>query len=472
VGTLQYPPLKDYNPILNAHMTIIPIIIFLLGWYAYLRRHFDWFLFVATFFITSGYGFVDKEYFIVKPLDFLSVYGIVFCCIEYFHNKHFFSVKWDDIGKIIALILIYQLFEYLITVITKADTPAFAFKVARHSLIFIYYFLLRRIPLYHFERYFRKLYVISLIQGIFFYLQLVGVSGILNGRVDEATSASEITRYANGPRFARFFLLYYLFSNKPIVSKIFNIIFWGGSLLLGQGRTSLIIIALMIVIFVLYKNKVKYYPILIAGAVVAYFVVLPMFEYRSSRGAGSAVDDIKNVITANNITKLDDDGGTFTFRIAMLMERYNYLAQNPEYMLTGVGDIHEDSPNNRFFFKIGTFNKELQYRCVIESGDITWVPILLRYGIIGVGIYLLLLVVWLYKSIKRIRIINNLYIVIASLHSINYMIGTMSQAMFESGSSIFYVLLFIVLSMKGERTVKKLKLLSNERKSYKALYKQ
>ena len=106
----------------------------------------------------------------------------------------------------------------------------------------------------------------------------------------------------------------------------------------------------------------------------------------------------------DNLRRVGDEGGSSIFRMAMLIERIDYLVKNPQYLLFGVGAIHEDSPNcyNRFDFTLGTRNEGRMFgKCLIESGDITWVPVSLRYGLAGVAIHLTILIIIAKLARKR-----------------------------------------------------------------------
>ena len=361
---------------------------------------------------------------------------------------------------IIYLLIAYQSFEILRTLYIGAESLGFIIKVARINIIYLSFFVLRTIPLQAFRRYIKLNLYFCIIQGIFFYLQLLGIN-LLQGRVDEATSTGQITRYANCPAFTLFYIFYCFFCKKNIYSKVFYLCFWGGMLILGQSRGAITVVSLAFVLYYIIKNKLKYYTILVPTAILTIYLVMPMFQYRDEGSRSNFIEDITNIVTAENFTEIENNGGTFTFRIAMLAERFNYLMENPQYMLTGVGCIHEDSPNcyERFDFIVGTENEErINGYCLIESGDITWVPILLRYGLLGAFIYLLFLVYWIISGITYLKYSKNPIYIAASLIGITSTLLTVNTVLFDSYMNTYFLLFYITYIIKYEKRILELTL--------------
>ena len=435
-------------------MFILPIILLIFLFYCWFNRKYEWALIIITFFLTEGYGFMPSSIFIIKSYDYVILFILIISIINYVENKTFFKVKNYNIVYLIYILLAYQLFEIIQTIYTNAESFGNIIKVARINIIFLAFFTLRRIPISAFKKYFKLNLNFCIIQGVFFYLQLLGID-ILQGRVDEATSAGEITRYANYPEFTIFYIFYCFFGKKNVYSKILYTCFWGGMIILGQSRGDIIATSFAFVLYFLMKNQLKYYLILILSTILVFIAVTPMFQYRNNENTQSGfLEDISNIISTEDITEIKNNSGNFTFRIAMLVERLNYLIDNPQYLLPGVGCIHEDSPScyERFDFIIGTINKD-RYNgyCLIESGDITWVPILLRYGIIGVIIYSLFLIYWNALGLKYLKRTHNPIYIATSLIAITTSILTINTVLFDSYIRSYNLLLYITFLIKYEK---------------------
>lgn len=435
-------------------MFILPIILLIFLFYCWFNRKYEWALIIITFFLTEGYGFMPSSIFVIKSYDYVILFILIISIINYIENKAYFKVKQNKIVYLIYILLAYQLFEIIQTFCTNAESFGNIIKVARINIIFLAFFIFRKIPILAFKKYFKLNLYFCIIQGLFFYLQPLGIN-ILQGRVDEATSAGEITRFANYPEFTIFYIFYCFFGKKNMYSKIFYTCFWGGMIILGQSRGDIIATSFAFVLYFLMKNQLKYYLVLVTSAILVFIAVTPMFQYRENENIRSSFyEDVVNIISTENITEIKNDSGNFTFRIAMLIERLNYLKDNPQHLLTGVGCIHEDSPfcYERFDFIIGTVNKD-RYNgyCLIESGDITWVPILLRYGIIGVIIYSLFLIYWNTLGLKYLKRSHNPIYIATSLIAITTSILTINTVLFDSFIRTYNLLLYIIFLIKYEK---------------------
>lgn len=427
-------------------MFIIVLLCFVCAIYAYVKKENALLLTMLSFFMTNGYMFIPSESFIIKANDYTLAIILFITLRELSMNSSYFKTQGDLVAKLIITLLCYQTFEFLYTIITDAESPLYAFKLFRFNIIYLIYFYLRKIKYEDYQKFISINLKLCIVQGIFFYLQPIGITGVLNGRVDEAIYSSQLVRYANYPFWAQFYFIYGFFCRKSFIKKAVMVCFFGGMFLLGMSRGIILMSAAAIISYVLLMHKAKYYTMLLIGLIIGYMVVLPIFKYRDSEGASSkssTIDDILNVVTSNNLSNIENDGGTFTFRIAMLVERWNYLTENPQYLLTGVGLIHEQSPKcyNRFYFILGTKNDGFKHgRCMLESGDITWVPLLIRYGILGIIIYALILSIWIKQSITDYVYMKNPICIATSLMSISITVGSMSNMVFDS-----YINLFIVI---------------------------
>ena len=85
--------------------------------------------------------------------------------------------------------------------------------------------------------------------------------------------------------------------------------------------------------------------------------------------------------------------GNTTFRLFLLLERYNYLKQHPGRYVFGIGNVHEtDFPQ---IFKIG-LRDEYGRITQLDTGDIVWALIILRLGMLGFFLVLLMHLYYLF----------------------------------------------------------------------------
>lgn len=410
-----------------------------------------------TFFFTNGYMLIETNLFGLKPNDFLLFILAVITLQEYLKDRSYFRVKGEKCGRAVWLILIFLFFETVRTIIFGIEEFGFIVKVLRINCLLFLYFYLRKVPIEELERYVKLNLIFCSFQGILFYLQVIGFNGILIGRVEEAQTSTDVSRYCNYPYFAQYYLVYFIVnSNITLIKRILGSLFFGGMLILGMSRGLIMSTALAFTVYFLVQRRMKNVVFIAVGYFVYSLAVAPMLEAREQHDSGSSsiVQDIASVATATDMSNIEIEG-TFAFRIAMLMERWFYLKDRPVEALVGVGSIHEESPHNNFMFSLGTANTAYwANHCQIESGDITWVPILLRYGLIGVSLYLFLLLAWCFQS-YHLLYLNNEYVLTAALLSYSVTVGSLTNMVFDAYHT-FFLTLFCIVYIQRYYKIKKI----------------
>lgn len=398
---------------------LILLFFFLLFIYFYFQNNNGAVFFCLTAIVTNSFGFVDPEGMPIKSTDIVLAFVFFTLIAGYFKNKSYFNAKNDPIALIVLIIIAYLLFNFIGTIALRIESPINALKVVRPFFVYLLYFYVRTLKKKDFLNYVKLVFIASVIQGVFYYLQLFDIN-VLSGRVDEAEATGEITRYANYPAMASFFVLYYVVLQKiSFARKLFIIVFWGMMLILGQMRGVVIALAATLGLFFFLKRKLKYVGYIAIGAIVYQFVVAPMFEYRT-RNKISTMTEIKNVVSdpTNIFTRHlnESSSGSFSFRIAMLTERIIYISHHPQFIPFGVGCIHEESSANNFVFQLGTSNDNLRFGIgMLSSADIAWVGLLMHYGLLGVSLYLLLFYLWARAGLPYVRKSNDSLLITASL---------------------------------------------------------
>ena len=141
------------------------------------------------------------------------------------------------------------------------------------------------------------------------------------------------------------------------------------------------------------KENAKGTPFGIIGLIV--FLVLGdlIFTRFKQADTGSDFKTLTNLNYKNLDIENDNEGGTLTFRILLLIERGEYLLHNPTYTLQGIGMRHEDSPKTQkeFNFILGSLKKKGNEwtKEQISTGDLVWMTPLIKFGFIGIGLYLI-----------------------------------------------------------------------------------
>ena len=402
---------------------------------------------------STGLGFIDTSTAPIKTSDFLIVASIIILVSEYAKNPTFFRLKGDVIGRALIIFISFTILVMIGTIIVGSDTPNFAFRCGRWSITYLLYFYVRTFTFKDLNRFLDLMLVGCVISGIAFYLQPLGID-LLQGRVDEAMSRDEQTRYANTPEFANLFFMQYLVKqNISKGKKVFMLCFFGFMFVLSMWRGAIIMIAVMSAVYLLYNGSKKSIIYLAVSAGVYFAVIAPMFEYRDNQSGGemSTFEEIKLVLSRPadilNIYETEG-GGNYMFRVAMFAERIEYLLNNPKYIPFGVGTIHEDSPNQKHIFALGTQSENNQYgMSMLQSVDIELVTIICLYGFIGLVLYLFVFYKWVGCSLPLLKYSKEPVVLISALSSIGFTISQLNGAFFTTGTGVSQIFILAVTSL-------------------------
>lgn len=433
-------------------MIIVQLIAFLLMLSFYYKRQYAKYLFMISVFFTGFYNIVDVSSSPVKNIDFLNLSTIIVLLCD----KVKYIAKSNLLRKITNILLLFLFLSFLSTILFDKDTFGYAFKVFRGFFPLLLIFVVQKIPQKQVEDFFQLYFYVAFCVGILFYLQMLGVN-ILSGRVVEGFGNS---RFQNYPPFCSFIIAYVYLSNAfSLMKKLFYMAFFFGMLILGQERGMIMGLAFGFVVYTICQKNFKRAVLLAFVGGCAYFAIQPMLAKRSEQGNGGMLSDIQAAFSLKN--SYDFEAGSFAFRTAMLMERAEYLNSHPGDALLGVGMIHEESNHNKFSFRLGTMNSSFKYgRCMIESNDIAWCPILLRFGYIGVMLFFLylLIIVMVCNSLIKSCDNKNVYLDSIMIYMISVLILTFNAGYFERIHEISMLAIFVgyLISIKNDEKVNNL----------------
>ena len=113
------------------------------------------------------------------------------------------------------------------------------------------------------------------------------------------------------------------------------------------------------------------------------------------------------------------EDSSLLFRIAHFFERYMETTETTVGTLWGLGFMAEDSQytENHFNFIIGLSDVQNEKTVQIDTSDIAWSIFIVRYGILGTFIYLLLysyiiLYYWRIKTNFSVSVVLSLFLII------------------------------------------------------------
>ena len=118
--------------------------------------------------------------------------------IAIFRNNKILDWNNGRIWKWVYVYIAFILLEFVLTVITGADSFLYSLKVVRVPLMMVGYFLFVSIPLKDYEKFLRILFAITIIQTFLFFLQYLGINLLADALTNESNSdilGSRILRY-------------------------------------------------------------------------------------------------------------------------------------------------------------------------------------------------------------------------------------------------------------------------------------
>ncbi|MDR1527392.1 MAG: hypothetical protein LBS46_06965 [Dysgonamonadaceae bacterium] len=414
-------------------IVIVAIVLYILGYKV------PAFLFFF-FFLTSGFNLIPEEItqfaFISKGSDyaFLILVGIIFIdilCVKNYIARDDFTKYLIVFGLFLCICILYNKF-----VIQLGWTDII--RTCRYQFFWIAYFVFRSMDHKQLERLLKYLFDITVIISVIYLLQIVLNETFLNKNTLSHVKifGLKIPRYYNQPEMLQFFTILAIYNNphKGILKIITRLILILA--LLGAFHRNLIG-AFFLVICIAYAFKMtrkqKIYLLPVVGFLMLFVISVAGIKFMRLR----TFEDLQYIVSGDlaNIDDIDLEKlqtSSFSFRMAILIERNQYLWEHPKTLLLGAGLIHEDSPQaQQFDFKIGLLDEITGNPTQIDSGDISYSSMTFRLGYIGVALYLLILIylaVFFYKKRNnKYGLVSFLFLImsfVVSFFSSNLLIPT------------------------------------------------
>ncbi len=427
-------------------MIAIYLALFLVTLVLFMRKQYLPFLLCYFGLMTKLFMLDTTEEISIKGEDLCIVANFLLLPAVWKRNREVFAWRNDSITKWIYIYMLFYAAEYLVTTALGWESPLNGLKVIRVSFLMWGYFIFRSIPFETFEQFIAVALRITLLQAFLYFLQFVGINLLADNSLDsERTEEANLNFAWNIPTLTLFYLFFTLKSSFARQVKVVLVMIFFALIFLTFIR-GMIISVIVGLAYYIYKqgDKRKMVPTMV-GFLVVVLLALSVMGKKTDRSTHDTITEQMVEVFTDPASLADNysGSGTFTFRMAMLVERVFYPVDNPEYLLTGVGTMHEDSPQTaaQFNFLIGTLNEDKDGgKCIIESGDITWVPIVLRYGIIGVIIHFMMFVIIIRETRNR----QDWLFVLAPLY-LGGVIRSFDGSFFEDPIQLYLLTLFLAM---------------------------
>jgi hypothetical protein len=367
------------------------------------------------FFLTSGFNLISEETlknsFFSKGMDYAILILVGIVIIDSFCIKNY--LKPD---KLIWLILIFYAFLVLCVFYNKFAVGTSWMEIirtARYNVLWIAYLVFRNLSKEQLFNLLKHLFRITVICAVLYLLQIILNEPILSkaGKSWAELFGMKIPRFYNQPDMLQIFTFMAIYFNpykgkiKIITTTILVLA------LLGAFHRSLVIafIAAVSIGYIIRLPRVKRVTTMTSIAVLSsFFIIFFGYKFANSR----TIKDI-SIVVSGDVANADLDiniddlqNSTFTFRIAHLLEKNQYLIEHPKAMLFGAGLMTEDSKltDLMFDFAVGLVEKSTEKITQLDTGDISYSILFLRYGYLGTLLNLMLygfLMVYFYLNRKN-----------------------------------------------------------------------
>ncbi len=345
---------------------------------------------ILYFLLSNGFGLYNllPSESSIKQYDFALLFMFMLIVLR----KKPFNIKGDKYAKYIFFFTGIHLLLFFLTIINRYETFSFAFKDIRAIFLYLLYFPLKKLNNLEIKRAFKFIFYIEVFLAINFFLQYFGI--YLLKTYKEIEFDGGIERYRNVPAWFNFYFIYLVTTSEKIKNKPLWIFVFLALLILPMARMRILLTAIALAwYFIFISNDLKRVVRIVLPIGIAVILFLPflMSRFEDDDKGVDFKQDITYAFTMDSKSYDPKESGTFGFRIAMLMERIDYLVNNPTYSITGLGFRHEESPNcyRNFNFHIGTYNEKMPNNIgELHSVDNNWVRIISQMGFIGVVAYL------------------------------------------------------------------------------------
>lgn len=350
---------------------------------------------VFFFLLTGGFHFLNLNWCPVKYTDFALAYLVAVALFNIYEGNREFFKPQINIYKVVTFIGIYIALEFVRTLILEEEFFSFALANYRNYILIFSFWLVQELEEWEIKRLLKQIAIITIVSTVLFDLQpLLGIKILQHASVGE-------TRLRNIPYLAYFLMLFATvkmdFGRWKSIALVLVFLI---AIVLTKHRAVMIAYVFCVGLHLLISRSggrfVQYGLIGFVFALFAGEAILSRFE--NDKSNRSTIEDIKAVVNLDYESavrnEFENENGTFSFRVLLLMERVDFMLNNPQYSVFGIGTRHEDSPKTQqqFDFFLGTNNHRGGIG-QISSADLAWVNPLMRFGFLGIA--LLLYLSWL-----------------------------------------------------------------------------
>ena len=365
----------------------------------YIRGYKVTALLIFFFFLTEGFNLVPDELVdlgtpLTKSSDYAFFILLAFLFVDFFSFRKFLKID-----LFVVFLLVFFAFLFVCVIYNRYGLGvgmSEIIRTIRYLFFCMAYFVFRTLDKEQLQSLFKCLFIVTVFTSILYLLQIPLEQSILVETTYNKTRffGMSFTRNYNQPSMLHFFVFMSIYASpfKGIVKKVvMGILILALFAAFHRSLMGFFLVSIIIGYF-LSLPKINRVQISVGAAVLMLFVVIFGSSYFTK---SRTYKDIKTIMTSKNILDADINisdlaDATFTFRMAHLLERNEYLRENPMSQLFGAALITEDSKNvdKMFDFQIGLIEEFTREIIQVDTGDISYSVLLLRFGYLGTILYL------------------------------------------------------------------------------------
>ena len=385
------------------------IILLFISFFFYFKskyRYISYFIYISFMLgYGGGFGLWTDSVLGIKNKDLAIIYTLVISL--YLISQNEYKLPKIEFIKWYKIFIIFLLCSIVFSYIHYRFSFFQILQGGRDYLLIFSLPILIKIKLNELPKLMKLFLYVTIITSVLFILQIaVGRPLMPYSGEPEIEPTVGLIRMYNSPALLNFFLIF-TFVKPEYFGKRVNLlrVLFFIALICTFGRTGIFstIVSVLLAMMFLGKASKMIKTIIIMGLLFIPFI--GMVTSRFEKGGTS--DDLSAIKSGNYQNFEMGEGGTMTYRIAWVYERFDYLINRPiGEQVFGLGLISDSQPKvqKMYNFKLGLTDPETLTPAQLSTPDIAYGNVLTKLGFVGGIIYLGFLInmaIFLYKNRKE-----------------------------------------------------------------------
>lgn len=393
-----------------------------------------------------GFAVLTDNIMGLKNQDAALVYFIIISVYSFYTERSPKNVINKKLEQCLVLFLIFMSLNIIFSALYYNLSFFQIIQGARRFFIIFSYFFIRKLPLKDVEWILKAIIYISAFTGILYIIQCLTGLPVLpdSDLVLSLDSVDGTLRYYNYPPCVEVAVIVLILNPKLIRGKLKYcfLIILSIAVILSQGRTLLLGI-LLAVIFGIYqmsgfKSIAKYCVVFVVLAIPFSPLLNERFSENNGRGMLSEIEAIQSG------DFIMGDGGTLTFRLALVYERMNYINNasigEQTFGLGLLSDQQKKLVDKMYDFQIGLVDRQTKEVYQLSTPDIAYGNLICKLGYVGTILYMMIFFIIFVQAYKYRK--TSIYILCLFCMLISYFVLSFASSLLSYSESFSLIYLF------------------------------